>query len=644
MAGRKKGSINWQIAGEPVYPIALSPANERLFSEKFSFYQEFRDYITQSDYVAPQSAMKTRESAARSAIGFLCREFGENYRQDEIIEATATAACLPFLVAEKIAESLSFLLGAALWLLDYAASQDLEDEFLSLLPDEPDEDIMFQIPLADDFTHSPDDILRLMTVLCNRNTTGRSAFRKLLRLIDKETASGLRNTFKDCFLDYFGRYMEVRTRVKASSSEKPPLTVTDFSALSSSDSLGIGDGMFSSIATLGDEPDVAFLILSSAMIGAPEAELRSRLHYRRSINALRGFKVGAPYAICAAYLLLEREGDALVSLNTLTSAVIACAEQHLPWGAGEPHAWPTPFMDGSPDYELRYTFAESEEEADESDELPDAPVKAGQMLSETQLFYLATGYALPRGRVPSKDLIGWFVKQGMTEERSQIFAFGAMLAHYQDILRDQLYFHFPFGVPDESDDAGDEASNEEHVETESLDAAQMSNLTRQIKDLRKALYESERTAKQLQEQLLEEERRSVRDRMELSQLREVLYRMKSGEEQSEQPPEATIDLPWQVKRRVLIFGGHETWLKAIRPLLPGTRFFEPDSLPDINVLKSADVIWIQSNALSHRLFYRIINSARKENVPVRYFGFASARKCAEQLVTDEVLADSEAEV
>ena len=135
---------------------------------------------------------------------------------------------------------------------------------------------------------------------------------------------------------------------------------------------------------------------------------------------------------------------------------------------------------------------------------------------------------------------------------------------------------------------------------------------------------------------------NIRERMELSQLREVLYRLKSSEEQPEQLPDTTIELPWQVTRRVLIFGGHETWLKAIRPLLPGARFFEPDSLPDLGVLKSADAVWIQSNALSHKFFYRVIHSARKENIPVRYFGYASARKCAEQLVMDEMTADDEA--
>ena len=73
-------------------------------------------------------------------------------------------------------------------------------------------------------------------------------------------------------------------------------------------------------------------------------------------------------------------------------------------------------------------------------------------------------------------------------------------------------------------------------------------------------------------------------------------------------------------------------------MLPDVRFFDREMLPDINVVKSADVVWIQTNAISHKFYYRIIDTARKENIPVRYFGSASARKCAEQLVTNELAA------
>ena len=50
----------------------------------------------------------------------------------------------------------------------------------------------------------------------------------------------------------------------------------------------------------------------------------------------------------------------------------------------------------------------------------------------------------------------------------------------------------------------------------------------------------------------------------------------------------------------------------------------------------ADVVWLQVNALSHKYYYRIIDTARRNDIPVRYFGLASTQKCAVQLALDEL--------
>ena len=80
--------------------------------------------------------MRTRESAARAALGLLCKEFRAKYQQSEIIRATATAVSLPFSLTERCANSPSFLLGAALWLLDYVEREELWEELIPLLPPE----------------------------------------------------------------------------------------------------------------------------------------------------------------------------------------------------------------------------------------------------------------------------------------------------------------------------------------------------------------------------------------------------------------------------------------------------------------------------------------------------------------------------
>ena len=57
---------------------------------------------------------------------------------------------------------------------------------------------------------------------------------------------------------------------------------------------------------------------------------------------------------------------------------------------------------------------------------------------------------------------------------------------------------------------------------------------------------------------------------------------------------------------------------------------------NINIIRSAERIWIQANALSHSQYYRIVDAARQYKKPVRYFTYASASKGAMQvMMTDQ---------
>ena len=130
----------------------------------------------------------------------------------------------------------------------------------------------------------------------------------------------------------------------------------------------------------------------------------------------------------------------------------------------------------------------------------------------------------------------------------------------------------------------------------------------------------------------------------MTQLRDTLYQLRAGEDESDPDSSPLVELPWQVRRRVVVFGGHDSWRKAVKPLLPGARFYDREVLPDLNTIRGADAVWLQVNALSHKYYYRIIDAARKNDIPVRYFGSASAKKCAVQLALDELAAEKRAEV
>ena len=167
-------------------------------------------------------------------------------------------------------------------------------------------------------------------------------------------------------------------------------------------------------------------------------------------------------------------------------------------------------------------------------------------------------------------------------------------------------------------------------------------LTRQDKDLSCADYEAERMTGRLMAQTQDREQKDESKQAELAQLRETLYSLRAEEGEAEESRGPLADLPWQAKRRTVVFGGHDSWRKAIKPLLPGVRFYDRENLPDLNAIRGADVVWIQPNALSHKYYYRIIDAARKNGIPVRYFGSASAKKCAVQLALNELASEQEA--
>lgn len=120
---------------------------------------------------------------------------------------------------------------------------------------------------------------------------------------------------------------------------------------------------------------------------------------------------------------------------------------------------------------------------------------------------------------------------------------------------------------------------------------------------------------------------------ELADLREIVFNQqtKPAEEKQE---DTKIGFPYHTTRRLVAFGGHDSFLREIKFKLPDVRFMGEDiSSPEI--IRRADVVWIQTNCIGHKSYYNIIDLARKYGRKVRYFKYASATKCAEQVVDEE---------
>ena len=155
-----------------------------------------------------------------------------------------------------------------------------------------------------------------------------------------------------------------------------------------------------------------------------------------------------------------------------------------------------------------------------------------------------------------------------------------------------------------------------------------------MKRLKRVSYEAGREVLEEKKryELLQQE--AANTAQELTDLRDLLF-LQQENLYLDNEPDDQISFPYHTQNIMVVFGGHETWSREMRPKLPDVRFVDRTMVPNADMIRRADVVWIQTNAISHGYYYKIIDEVRKYDVRVRYFSYASAQKCAEQIVADE---------
>ena len=247
--------------------------------------------------------------------------------------------------------------------------------------------------------------------------------------------------------------------------------------------------------------------------------------------------------------------------------------------------------------------------------------------SIAQILYEETGCLLPRDLDKYESLRKKLRKYGLSaKDTSTILTMMAVLGQGKRQMVTpplDIWGETP-SLPEE-----DEEPTEKPVETDKAESED-------IKRLRAALHDAERSSRDARKELLAVKENAAREHRELADLRSLIFSLQ--QEQSDEPDDAVDEsrFPYEVQRETLVFGGHETWLKAIKPMLTGNvRFIDKDLIFDTGIIRHADIIWIQTNALSHSQYGRITDTARIFKKPIRYFTNASATICAEQLMEED---------
>lgn len=410
--------------------------------------------------------------------------------------------------------------------------------------------------------------------------------------------------------------------------------------------------------------DLQFLSPTASLYGrkALERDLRSEI-----VDRLLSFEVDDPYETCFAFLCLIEDGSDAAWLYNTNLAVLSAAARKLPWAnniltkedyelpegeeertddedevsnTAEQAEAPLPPLDWNHKkaqlYELKYK--------DDLEFFPEKSDRKDWRLNIPQMIYTLTGLVMPRTVSDYDELAGEFVEAGMDPAAASILELYLQLAsdvQYPSKDREALLQSSRFQLINEI--CGEAELDSDEVDGESVDVDALRDQIRTLKEkndeLRKMLYTATKEAENHRNETKRVFDESANEHQELLDLRELIYNQANSQSQEENETEdQSIELPYHATQRVVVFGGHDTWLKAIKPLLPNVVFVNREQNPNAAMIRAADAVWIQVNALPHKNYYKIINTVRTYRIPVRYFGYASARKCAEQLVREDMKA------
>lgn len=379
-----------------------------------------------------------------------------------------------------------------------------------------------------------------------------------------------------------------------------------------------------------------------------------------------GFDSGNPYAMCFALLLMLENDSHLPWCFYAGAGFITACVTKLPWTNIDDYSF-SDFLWDREDYdkvELALALEDwfdpediSEFMSEKKDEQPtekqestnqcksailedwyqlkfeSRKEKAEQkwLYNLSHILYEATGCIMPRNferYLPASMILDQY---GVDKNlRHPLMCCISLLSE----MKHQDGQHEDFSSFFDGDNTEDFDDSQETESAEDL-KKQLAELRTENKRLKREAYDANRALKDEKKRYESLEQRLDNDAQELADLRELAFHYQEGLREDEEGSE-NISFPYSTTRRIVVFGGHDSWSREIKHKLPDVRFIDREMVPNAELIRRADVVWIQTNSICHTFFYKIIDEVRKYDIPVRYFSFASATKCAEQLVLHEL--------
>lgn len=367
-------------------------------------------------------------------------------------------------------------------------------------------------------------------------------------------------------------------------------------------------------------------------------------------------KIEDPYELIFGCIALLDKGDDIVWLANMTTCLISIASSRLPWifYQSEPIRNMAKELKNKPD-ELRKINSNDTKTLHylPGNDTPEFRNKSAVMYDRTytdyikwqmfgisepdekdlgkinfpQLTFSLNDKVLPRRfRNYCNELTDIIVKSGVNKQNAAIVR---LIAEIAESETNKISYALP------KEDDVDKDTIIKNLQK------QLNESTKTISELRSSLRTAEKKANDEQKKLEQKTEETAGEHEELIQLRQMMYELQKYIDDNRETTfdeKTEISFPYTSDKNIVIFGGHPSWLRTMRQLLPEVRFIEPQENPDVNAIRNADVIWMQVNAMPHCFYGKIMDIARQRKLPVKYFTHASAEKCARELAEDDASA------
>lgn len=635
---------------------------KKLVNDVFRKNAEAFDQVRSSskDYCLRGAAAKKRKTAILNNMERARKEFGKLPLRS-VEESFAEFEAISFDTYKYVDAVGSLTAGAAIWILDQLKLNERLFEAFDFMPSDSMEIYGADIPFG--IFHPSYEfelILSVAHMIITRNG-GRCLtdqgkrnenFDKLLGLIDQEKLDHACRVFEEKQWDIIGRSMKLAAffdeeekkilRKLKNNANPSPLMLVQEPVMSKDDAMDLADR--------GDEihqnrrwiqHDLAEHFYMS------RKELVKSTGNRYAADILQGFTVDDPYELCMALILLLDNGSDAPWLMKSGTTLMMYVSRMLPW---------YPFYD---DEEFDEDFEETGDEGDVEDletyeanrfnrndwinqpaepELIDPYHTRLGKKNLAQIVYELSNGVLPFRKHPFAKERRELIEKGMdeyvadkVESLSEIFFFDDYQSGAVNLSRKLLD-----SIKADEDEPADEdaeatgASAEPEIDT----AAELEKARKEIKNLRKALSEVSREADQQRAKYEQELKTLRREHRELADLRELVFN--KDRDETEEKTESKIAFPYETKKRTVIFGGHDSFLKTFRKLIPDAKYIDVDNYTfSPEIIRNADVVWVQNNYISHSQYGRVLDITRQYGIQLRYFTYSSAEKSAEQLAEED---------